>query len=174
MLGEDKGWKKTLSLGRCGRHNPWAKRRWQSPSGAVSRQGHLGNIPPAATGMRISLPVADPNPAQPRLPPARARPRPEGRSPLSPGVPRHSLYLAVTPRSCPAGRCSPPCQETPRRGFCPPQQGDTWGVTLGLPAPGDLRGHLPLSQVLAHFPASPAWTVCCCSLPCHSGRVIPL
>lgn len=22
--------------GRCGRHSPWARRRWQSPSGAVS------------------------------------------------------------------------------------------------------------------------------------------
>lgn len=36
MLAGGKGWKSPLSLGRCGRHNPWARRRWQSPSGAVS------------------------------------------------------------------------------------------------------------------------------------------
>lgn len=116
--------------------------------------------------------VPAPNPTPPRLP----QPGSPTGSPVSPCVPRHSLYLAVTPGSCPAGRCSLPCLETPApgRGFRPPLQGDTWRVTPGLPAAGALRGHLPLSQALAHFPASPASTVCCCSLPCHSGRVIPL
>ncbi|XP_027553913.1 serine/threonine-protein kinase ULK3 isoform X3 [Neopelma chrysocephalum] len=32
-LSEDTGWETLLSLGRCGRHSPWARRRWQSPSG---------------------------------------------------------------------------------------------------------------------------------------------
>lgn len=125
-------------------------------------------------------PAADPDPAGPRLPQHGAHSLPWSPpgggsgvcSPVSPRVPRHSLYLAVIPGSCPAGCCSPPCQEMPR--LPSPLQGDTSGVTLGLPAPGGPRGHLPLSQALAHFPASPASTVCCRRLPCHSGRVIPL
>lgn len=30
------GWKTIFCPGRCGRRSPWARRRWQSPSAAVS------------------------------------------------------------------------------------------------------------------------------------------
>ncbi|XP_041877697.1 serine/threonine-protein kinase ULK3 isoform X1 [Corvus kubaryi] len=87
------------------------------------------------------------------------------------------LYLAVIPSGEPPSRTlltALPGDAGAKTRLPSPHQGDTSGVTLGLPAPAGPRGHLPFSQALAHFTASPASTVCCRSLPCHSRQVIPL
>lgn len=116
----------------------------------------------------MSLPAADPGSPRHGLVPAPECSRRGGSgagSPLSPRVPRHSLYPAVTPGSW---RCSLPCQETPapRRGLRPHRQGDP----LGLPAPGT-RGDICPSprRRLISLPALPRPSAAAAASPATAG-----
>lgn len=73
-------------------------------------------------------------------------------------MPRHSLYLAVTPGAAPwdAARCPARRHQGKALASIPPTpRGDTWGVTLGLPAPGGSAGPSAPLTGAGSFPCQP-------------------
>lgn len=190
-MAGDKGWKSPLSLGRCGRHNPWARRRWQSLSGVVSppRKSLQLLIPTPhalvspSTG---SFPALEPawgwqqrvQPGESPCPPAQPVPCSDSRE-----LPSRTLLTAL-PGDAEAS--IPPSRVTPRGRPSGSQPRGSMGPSAPLPGAGSFPCQPCLDRLLpqAPLPQRAGYSTLIPSAGCHgkgifilalgSGRISPL